>query len=166
MVLNYFINLPVGVILTDTSQIITVQRMNTPPMQLDSILTELSFLIKWVVVVYSHFDTFTFYPPGVCSLIQWTLQIQGWKYQHKVKPNMVMQSKDRSEKFIAFFCQFLEFNQFVWQLLFWDGWLQSQATQSESFCSCKVSATFIVFVTDAGLLFSCFFVLYFFLLFV
>lgn len=46
MVLNYFINLPVGVILTDTSQIITVQRMNTPPMQVDSILTELSFLIK------------------------------------------------------------------------------------------------------------------------
>lgn len=80
MVLKYLINLPVDVlfrdILTDTWKLInhmllkltlvklkkiyifsflksiTVQRMNTPPMQLDDILTELSFLIKWLVVVY------------------------------------------------------------------------------------------------------------------
>lgn len=73
MVLKYLINLPVDVlfrdILTDTWKLInhmllkltlvklkkiyifsflksiTVQRMNTPPMQLDDILTELSFLI-------------------------------------------------------------------------------------------------------------------------
>lgn len=51
---------------------------------------------------YTHISTRShFTPQGSVPSSSELYRYKGWKYQHKVKPNMVMQSKDR-EKSIVF----------------------------------------------------------------